>query len=136
MKTRFCIASLLLPVLGAWAATASAAAGANPSAKLKVDDTKVIFCGALAPPPSGVCSVTPGDMSLLIRGNVLGFDTIYQGGEVVVDATGLIQYVGCGADRPVDLDVSTSTRIDCASGVISPGLINAHADQRPRSSVL
>jgi cytosine/adenosine deaminase-related metal-dependent hydrolase len=129
MKTRCCIASLLLPVLGAWAVTASADAGANPSAKLKVDDTKVIFCGALAPPPSGVCSVTPGDMSLLIRGNVLGFDTIYQGGEVVVDATGLIQYVGCGADRPMDLDVSTSTRIDCASGVISPGLINAHDHQ-------
>ena len=107
--------------------TASADAGANPSAKLKVDDTRVIFCGALAPPPSGVCSVTPGDMSLLIRGNVLGFDTIYQGGEVVVDATGLIQYVGCGADRPMDLDVSAQRRQQgCAATRWTAGASTGH----------
>jgi hypothetical protein len=118
---------LLALVLSAWAIDAMSSG--DRSAKLKVDDAKVIFCERLTLPPSGVCSVTPGNLSLQIRGNVLGFDTIYQGGEVVVDETGLIQYVGCGADRPADLDVATATRIDCANGVVSPGLINAHDHQ-------
>ena len=129
MKRNFCSAALLLPVLFVWAVTAMADAGGGPPAKLKVDDAKVIFCEALTPPPSGVCSVITGDGALLIRGNVLDFDTVYQGGEVFVDATGLIQYVGCSADRPAGLDVSTATRIDCANGVVSPGLINAHDHQ-------
>jgi cytosine/adenosine deaminase-related metal-dependent hydrolase len=127
MKKTLLRPALLALALTAWAA--SDVADAGPSAKLKVDDAKVVFCEALAPPPSGVCSVTPGDTSLLIRGNVLDFDTVYQGGEVLVDATGLIWYVGCGANRPADLDVSTATRIDCADGVVSPGLINAHDHQ-------
>jgi hypothetical protein len=102
------------------------AAGNENAKKLRVDDAKVVFCEALPPPSHGVCDVTTGDNSLLIRGNVLGFDTIFQGGEVYVDHSGLILYAGCGAERPDDLDVSGATRIDCAEGVISPGLINAH----------
>jgi hypothetical protein len=34
--------------------------------------------------------------------------------------------VGCSADRPEHLDISTSTLIECAEGVVSPGLINTH----------
>lgn len=92
-------------------------------------DATMIFCETLPAPSTGrVCEVTTGDNSLLIKGNVLDFDTIYQGGEVLVDQTGLILYVGCSADRPQDLDtVATgATKIECAEGVISPGLINPH----------
>ena len=128
MKTTALGAALLAPLLMAWTIPAAGEA-AGPAGKLKVPDAKVIFCEALTPPESGVCSVGSGGTPLQIRGNVLGFDTVYQGGEVLVDETGLILYAGCGADRPGDLDVSGWTRIDCADGVVSPGLINAHDHQ-------
>ncbi len=92
----------------------------------------VVFCEALPPPTAGrVCDCTSGDTgdsSLLIKGDVLAVDTIYLGGEVLVDATGLIRYVGCSADRPEELDAiaAGATTIECAEGVVSPGLINAH----------
>jgi hypothetical protein len=128
MKNTAFGAALLAPLLMAWTIPAAGDA-AGPADKLKVPDARVIYCQALTPPESGVCNLTSGGPSLLIRGNVLDFDTVYQGGEVLVDATGLIQYVGCGADRPADLDVSAATRIECANGVVSPGLINAHDHQ-------
>lgn len=94
--------------------------------KLNVPDAKVILCEGLAAPQHGVCDVMTGDNSLLIKGNILALDVIYQGGEVLVDETGLIRYVGCSADRPENLDATTSTRIECLEGVVSPGLINTH----------
>lgn len=126
MKISAFSATLLAPMFLAWAMAADAGIPAGPADKLKVNDARVIFCEALTPPDSGVCAVTTGGMSLQIRGNILGFDTVYQGGEVLVDETGLITWVGCAADRPDELDVSGSTRIECANGVVSPGLINAH----------
>jgi hypothetical protein len=114
-------------MLSIWAFNVSATNSANSHAtKLKVPDAKVIFCDALAAPQSGTCEITTGDTSLLIRGNILGLEKVFQGGEVLVDETGLIQYVGCSSDRPAELDVSSATRIECAKGVVSPGLINSH----------
>jgi cytosine/adenosine deaminase-related metal-dependent hydrolase len=107
----------------------SALANKMPVKKLKVADTKVVFCEALEAPQDGVCDVFTGDNSLLIRGNILTPDKIFQGGEVLVDDTGLIRYVGCSPDRPGEFDVSAATRIECAEGVVSPGLINAHDHQ-------
>jgi hypothetical protein len=104
-------------------------AGNELGKKLKVKDAKVIFCEALpAPPASEVCNSTTGGNSLLIKGNLLDTETIYQGGEVLVDETGLILYVGCSSDRPQALDpvAAGATKIECAEGVVSPGLINAH----------
>ena len=92
-------------------------------------DAKWVFCEALDPPPSGdVCDVTTGSTALLIKGDVLDSDTVYQGGEVLVDDTGLILYVGCSAERPEELNtiVAEATKVECARGVVSPGLINAH----------
>lgn len=92
-------------------------------------DAKWVFCEALTMPASGnVCEATTGNSSLLIKGNVLGIDTIYQGGEVLVDETGLILYVGCRTERPQEYDTiaEQATIIECAEGVVSPGLINAH----------
>ena len=116
----------------------TAASGCKKRHKLKVPDAEVVFCEHLSDPSSGrVCDVLPGDGSFLIKGNVLGMDTVYQGGEVLVDPTGLIRYVGCSADRPEELDdvAAQATEIQCAEGMISPGLINAHDhlyyDQNP-----
>ena len=101
----------------------------SASKKMKVPDVKVIFCEELPASAGGeVCDCETGAVSLTIKGNVLDIDTIFQGGEVVIDETGLIVYVGCSLDRPENLDslVEASTKITCAQGVISPGLINAH----------
>jgi hypothetical protein len=59
---------------------------------------------------------------------VLGVNTIYEGGEVLVDETGLIRYVGCSKTRPNELSTlaAEATRIECPYGVVSPGLINPH----------
>ncbi len=101
----------------------------TPSLKLKVPDAKVVFCESLATSSVGeVCVATAAEGALLIKGNVLGIDTIYQGGEVLVDDTGLIVHVGCSASRPESLAsvAENATNIICAEGVVSPGLINPH----------
>jgi hypothetical protein len=97
--------------------------------KLKVPDAKVTLCEALPLPTTGrVCDVSTGDGGLLIKGNILAVDEIYQGGEVLVDDTGLILHVGCSGERPQALAAvaENATQITCAEGVVSPGLINAH----------
>jgi cytosine/adenosine deaminase-related metal-dependent hydrolase len=88
-----------------------------------------IACETLPEPPAGqVCAVTPRGRALLLKGAVLADTSVFEGGAVLVDATGLIRYVGCAADLPVSLATlaAVATRIDCKEGVISPGLINAH----------
>jgi large repetitive protein len=89
---------------------------------------KSIFCEDLPAPTAGSCNVITGDTALLLKGTVLSVDTIFHGGEVLVDDSGLIQYVGCDANRPPGLAslASSATKVVCAKGVISPGLINAH----------
>lgn len=76
-----------------------------------------------APPADGVCAVTAGDSSQLLRGTVLLPDGVASNGSVLLDGSGLIVCAGCGCQSlPA---AATATRIDCAQGVISPGLINA-----------
>ncbi len=70
---------------------------------------------------SGVCDVTPGTAGgLLIRGIVLTPEAIYRDGGVLVDSEGMITCVGCDCETP------SVTVVDCAEGVVSPGLINPH----------
>jgi hypothetical protein len=88
-------------------------------------DFEVETCGNTIPPTTdGACTVTPGDDGLLLEGTVLGVDTLYENGQVLVGADGLIACVGC--DCAGEAPAATATRVSCASGVISPGLINAH----------
>ncbi len=47
---------------------------------------------------------------------------VYVGGQVAVNAAGIIQCVGCDCEAMA----TGATRITCANGVISPGLINMH----------
>jgi large repetitive protein len=84
--------------------------------------SEVVVCSTLTPPASGTCSVTPGDATRLFEGDVLADGRIYEGGQVGVSADGRITCVGCDCA----LRTPAATRIRCANGVISPGLINTH----------
>ncbi len=89
------------------------------------DDSTVHSCGSLGnPPASGTCTVTAGSGSTVYRGVVLAPDDVYEGGEVLVDAQGVIQCVGC--DCSGEASYGAATKVVCPKGVISPGLINAH----------
>jgi large repetitive protein len=94
----------------------------------KSSSSTTVVCGSIPAPATGACAVTPGSNALLIKGTILTVDTIFEGGEVLVDQTGLIQYVGCSAARPSELSsmASSASRIECPKGVVSPGLINTH----------
>jgi cytosine/adenosine deaminase-related metal-dependent hydrolase len=93
------------------------------------DPGEYIDCGLDIPaaPAGQVCSVTAGDATLLLRGMVLAGHRIYDHGTVLVDAAdpnGRITCVGCDCgDEP---EAASATVIDCAEGVISPGLVNPH----------
>jgi len=79
----------------------------------------------LVPPASGTCEVTKqGTSGKLFRGTVLGPDQTFHRGEVLIDATGHIACVACNCSTSPGAELATN--IDCAEGVISPGLINAH----------
>lgn len=81
-----------------------------------------VTCKNLSPLGSGVCAVTAGDSSKLLVGTVLTKDRLYRGGEVLVDAAGLITCVGCDCAA----QGATATRVECPQGVITPSLINTH----------
>jgi cytosine/adenosine deaminase-related metal-dependent hydrolase len=85
----------------------------------------IVTCPAEIPAAAeGACDVQEGSGSaVLLRGTVLGRDTVYENGAVLYDG-GEIACVGCDcADAPAAAD---ATRVDCAGAVISPGLINPH----------
>lgn len=90
-------------------------------------DEQVVECPTAVPAPgSGVCAVTNAGTSSyrLFRGTVLAPDTVFHNGGVLVDGSGIIQCVGCDcATAPGSADAAV---VDCAQGVISPGLINTH----------
>lgn len=83
---------------------------------------KEIVCGPVQPIAQGVCEVTPGGPAKIITGTVLTPGTIYRGGQVALNAQGLITCVGCDCKA----QAQDATQILCPSGVISPGLINTH----------
>ena len=86
------------------------------------DEANVIDCNN--PPVSlNSCDAVSGSDILVLHGTVLGPDTTYIGGEVVI-ANGEIKCVGCDCGDSQGVD--GATRITCSNGVISPGLINAH----------
>src|SRR5262249_41882138 len=89
-----------------------------------------IVCQQLAPLANGTCEVTAGDANRLVVGTVLTPTKIYRGGQVLVDDTGTIAFVGCKADCDADATCKaramTATAITCPQGVVSPGLVNTH----------
>ena len=91
-------------------------------------DETVVECPGvtLTPAATGTCAVTVSGTSgsTLLRGTVLAPDTLYRNGGVLYDAQGIIQCVGCGCEN--DSAAAGAAMVDCALGVISPGLINPH----------
>jgi cytosine/adenosine deaminase-related metal-dependent hydrolase len=79
---------------------------------------------SLQPPPEGTCSVIPGGPSTLLRGTVLLPDEVLENGMVLVGADGTIACAACDCSQVSGYE--DATRVECAQGVISPGLINAH----------
>src|SRR6476619_6018918 len=71
-------------------------------------------------PPSPTCEVTAGSTAKLSKGNILTPQLVLRGGEVAIDESGQITCVGC------DCAQGGETTIVCASGTVSPGLINTH----------
>src|SRR5687767_15088495 len=75
---------------------------------------------AVLPPTAETCTVTAGGDAKLFKGNVLTPTHVYKGGQVRVDAAGMIACVGC------DCATGGETTIVCPDASISPGLINTH----------
>ncbi|MEM9070168.1 MAG: lamin tail domain-containing protein [Myxococcota bacterium] len=71
-----------------------------------------------------VCEVTAGNDAKLITGDVLTPGRVFRGGQVLVDAAGMIACVGC--DCSGEGAAAGATAIVCPDGVVSPGLINGH----------
>lgn len=90
-----------------------------------VKQVSVRMCAPLGTPHGDGCVVQPGSGSyLLVTGQVLTPDTIFEGGGVLVGPDGIIADVGC--DAHAKAKALNATQITCPVGVISPGLINAH----------
>ena len=89
-----------------------------------------VICQTLAPLPSGTCTVTPGTTGTILVGDVLAADTIYRGGQVVIDGSGNIVQAGCAvsceSDPSCQAVASAARKITCPRAAISPGLINTH----------
>ncbi len=86
----------------------------------------VIDCGTdFEPPSAGTCEVSGGgNAGTVLRGTVLAPEQTYRGGEVFVDAAGLIACVDCDCSGTPGYE--SAAVVTCAQGVISPGLINPH----------
>jgi len=94
-----------------------------------VDPGEVVDCDNDIPaaPAGSVCAVSPGSGTMLIRGDVLAGHRVFESGTVLIEgdqANGRILCAGC--DCADDPQAAGATVVDCAEGVISPGLINPH----------
>jgi cysteine-rich repeat protein len=81
--------------------------------------------GAMLPAPSGgPCDIVTGDAARLLTGDVLVPGKVYVGGQVLFDAQGIIQCVGC--DCTQEPGAAAATQVVCPGSVVSPGLVNPH----------
>ncbi|WP_162687443.1 amidohydrolase family protein [Bradymonas sediminis] len=81
------------------------------------------------PPPQGrSCRTTDGTSNfVLMQGNILAGDTVYENGQILIDRSSAHATMTCvGCDCGDEADAAQATTIECAEAVISPGLINAH----------
>ena len=87
----------------------------------------VVGCNnpALTAPSNGTCAHTPGtNGALLIRGDVIAPSGLLENGHVLVGANGQVKCAAC--DCSADADFANAAVLECAQGVISPALVNAH----------
>lgn len=97
----------------------------SPRRNLPVEEV-VTTCRTLTATSTGeTCQVTAaGTSGVRLRGEVLTPEGRLVGGEVLVNAAGAITCVGCDCSGAAG--ASLATVVSCPTGVISPGLINAH----------
>jgi large repetitive protein len=90
----------------------------------------IVTCDNTAPaaPDGQACTTTSGASNLvLLQGDVLADDVIYENGQVLIDRSATNATIACvGCDCGDEPDAQTATAITCAETVISPGLVNAH----------
>lgn len=94
--------------------------------KESTNGTVVVNCEnePLVPPTSGTCTVAAGTSSaLLFRGTLLLPDKVLNNGHLLID-NGKIACVDC--DCHTHSAFNGAKVVECARGVISPGLINPH----------
>lgn len=120
-------ALLLLPLLLAARCSAPEVAPPDDTPPETKDEFPVVECGGSeldAAPAGARCAIVPGGggKKLLLRGSVLLPDKVLHRGSVVIDELGKIACAACDCSQAA----ADATRIDCGSGVISPGLINTH----------
>ena len=102
----------------------------NNSTPNNMPGMDVVECSGAVPASSSgdVCDVVSGSgANVVLRGTVLSGDTIYENGAVIVEGgkeNGKILYVGC--DWEAQAEAMNAAQVNCAEGVISPGLVNAH----------
>ncbi|WP_375756342.1 lamin tail domain-containing protein [Corallococcus exercitus] len=102
--------------------------GDGCEADCAVSPSRTTQCWAAAPAPlpdGATCAVTkPGTAGKLFTGVVLKDGETLMGGQVLVDAQGIIQCAACDCSQAAG--AAEATAVVCPTGVISPGLINPH----------
>ncbi|MFO0739052.1 MAG: amidohydrolase family protein [Labilithrix sp.] len=89
---------------------------------------KVTECKSTIEKTDGtVCKVTSAGTAAagkVVRGTVLAPDRVLHGGEVVIDAKGIIVCADCDCSSAAGY--AESAVVSCPDGVITPGMINPH----------
>ncbi|MBN2695294.1 amidohydrolase family protein [bacterium] len=86
----------------------------------------VVQCGDSQPIDNATC-ISDGKTTgkgVLIKGNILTEEKIYQGGEVLFSENGIILCVGC--DCSSHSAATDASLLNCSGASVSPALINAH----------
>jgi hypothetical protein len=121
----FALAALGL-VLGACDPGWSDAGAGQPASAAGAAEPGVGVCAnpPLSPPTAGLCEVQPGAPDrLLLRGTLLLPERALENAQLLISG-GTITCAGCDCSgKP---GYTGATVVSCASGVISPGLINPH----------
>ncbi|MCY1036546.1 amidohydrolase family protein [Corallococcus sp. BB11-1] len=106
----------------------NAVSGDGCEADCTVTPTKTTQCWAAPPaalPDGATCAVTKaGTAGTLFTGVVLTDGETFLGGQVLVDAQGVITCSACDCGQAAG--AAEATQVMCPTGVISPGLINPH----------
>ncbi|MFP2909242.1 lamin tail domain-containing protein [Pyxidicoccus sp. 3LFB2] len=101
------------------------ASGDGCQADCSLTQTRCAAADAPALPDGATCAVTKaGGGARLFTGVVLKDGETLVGGQVLVDAQGVIQCAAC--DCSAAAGAAEATQVSCPGGVISPGLINPH----------
>ncbi len=130
--------ALLVP--GAILALAGCAQGPGlrtTGAALEGGGYPVQTCNAAYAARAAACTLSGSGTRMVVRANLISGQRLYIGGQLLLDANGLVEAAGC--DLPAAPDAVV---LDCPGALVSPGLINLHEhidysyQQPPRPPVL